>query len=418
MLFVGGIFGPFFEAMAVVVAACLIFSLIESKLILPAHLAQARIPAIDEDDLFNPQRNIGFLEKFPRFFLKIQRHVQHGLHHFIQNVYKPWLEQAIDARGVTLSIFVAVLIFTVVGLIGSGVARFNIIPQFGSDFIQVNFEMQAGSSPQARNAAATRIENAILDMKDEYAQENPDSAPLFDYIGVFTNGETGAQMWVELPKTGAPYLHSDLADMWRERVGEIAGVKELKFSGVGNFVGDADVSFRFNGSNYEFLEGAAAQLSEALAKYEGVFDVRDSSQAGGNEIKLTIKPEAEALGLTMTSLGRQVRQAFYGEEAQRIQRGKDEIKVMVRYPLEQRRSVANLENMRIRTPSGEEVPFESVAEVSFGQAYSRISRLNRERSISVSANIDPGDRRGAGDHCDTRGRRHTADIVALSRRLL
>ena len=104
---------------------------------------------------------------------------------------------------------------------------------------------------------------------------------------------------------------------------------------------------------------------------------------------MTIKPEAEALGLTMSSLGRQVRQAFYGEEAQRIQRGKDELKVMVRYPIEERRSVADLENMRIRTPSGDEVPFQSVAEVSFGKGYSSVSRLNRERTVTVSANIDP-----------------------------
>ncbi|MDH3819963.1 MAG: efflux RND transporter permease subunit, partial [Gammaproteobacteria bacterium] len=100
------------------------------------------------------------------------------------------------------------------------------------------------------------------------------------------------------------------------------------------------------------------------------------------------KPEAEALGLTMASLGRQVRQAFYGEEAQRIQRGKDEIKVMVRYPMNERKSVADLENMRIRTPDGDEVPFQSVADISFGKGYSSISRLDRERTVTVSANID------------------------------
>jgi multidrug efflux pump subunit AcrB len=104
---------------------------------------------------------------------------------------------------------------------------------------------------------------------------------------------------------------------------------------------------------------------------------------------LKIKPEAEALGLTLSSLGRQVRQAFYGEEAQRIQRGKDELRVMVRYPASERRSVADLENMRIRTPSGDEVPFASVAEVEFGKGYSRISRVDRERTVTVSADLNP-----------------------------
>ena len=389
MLFVGGIVGPFFEAMAVVVALCLIFSLVESKLILPAHLVQARIPPVDEDDLFNPQRPIGFFERIPRFFLKIQRRVQHGLYKLIHDIYRPWLERALDARGLTLSIFFAVLLFTSLGLVGSGLARFNIFPQFASDFIRVDFQMQAGSSAEARNEAARRIEQAILTMKAEHAAENPDGVELFEHIGVFTNGETGGQMWVELPKKNAPFTHTELADRWRERVGEIAGIKELKFQGAGHIGGDADLSFRLSGSNYESLERAAEELGDALGAYEGIFDVRNSALAGGNEIKLKIKPEAEALGLNMTSLGRQVRQAFYGEEAQRIQRGKDEIKVMVRYPREQRQSVANLENMRIRTPSGDEVPFESVAEVSFGQGYSQISRLNRERTVTVSANIDP-----------------------------
>jgi multidrug efflux pump subunit AcrB len=137
------------------------------------------------------------------------------------------------------------------------------------------------------------------------------------------------------------------------------------------------------------LEAAAAELEQELASFAGVFEVQNSAVSGGDEIRLTIKPEAEALGLTLVSLGRQVRQAFYGEEAQRIQRGKDELKVMVRYPEEQRRSIADLENMRIRTPGGDEVPFYSVAEVSFGESYSSIRRQDRQRTVTVSANIDP-----------------------------
>jgi len=176
--------------------------------------------------------------------------------------------------------------------------------------------------------------------------------------------------------------------MWRDRVGEIPGMKDLKFSAAGHLGGDAPLSFKLSGSNYDALEGAAAELTEELASYEGLFDISNSATSGSDEIKLKIKPEAEALGLTMSSLGRQVRQAFYGEEAQRIQRGKDELRVMVRYPLEERRSVADLENMRIRTPDGDEVPFNSVAEISFGKGYSSISRLNRERTVTVSSDLD------------------------------
>jgi multidrug efflux pump subunit AcrB len=390
MLFIGGLAGPFFEAMGVVVALCLFFSLIESKLILPAHLANTKIEPVDEEDLFHPTREIRWTEYVPRFFLKIQRRVQHGLFDFIHNKYKPLLEKAVDARGITFSIFVGVLIIATVGLVGSGLARFNILPSLASDFIRVDFQMQSGTSPAARNAAAEKIESTLLEMNAEYVAENPDSIPIIEHIGVFTQGETGAQMWVELPKdSDRPYSHTEVAEMWRERTGEIVGIKELKFQGAGHIGGDAALSLRFSGADYASLERAAEELGAALAEYEGVFDIRNSALSGGNEIKLKIKPEAEALGLTMTSLGRQVRQAFYGEEAQRIQRGKDEIKVMVRYPRDERQSVADLENMRIRTPAGDEVPFESVAEVSFGQSYSRISRLNRQRTVTVSADIDP-----------------------------
>jgi len=386
--FVVGMAGPFFEAMGFVVILCLAFSLVESKLILPAHLVQAKIPDIDEDDLFNPQREIPGREKLGRAFLKVQRRVQHGLHALIDNHYRPALEKCIDNRGVTIAVFVAVLIVTF-GAMGSGIARVVVFPEMASDFIEVNMEMQSGASPAARNAAVERIENTILDLNDEFVRENPDSLPVIQYLGVFTRGDLGAVMFLEIPRdTNRPYEMSEISDLWREAVGEIPGLKELEFQDAGHMGGGPPLSFRLSGSNYDALEAAAEELAVELEEYAGVFDILNSASAGGDEIKLTIKPEAEALGLTMSSLGRQVRQAFYGEEAQRIQRGKDELRVMVRYPIDERKSIADLENMRIRTPTGAEVPFESVAEVSFGKGYSRISRLDRERTVTVSANID------------------------------
>jgi multidrug efflux pump subunit AcrB len=337
MMFVGGFAGPFFEAMGFVVMLCLFFSLVESKLVLPAHLVQAHIPQIDEEDLFHPTRVIPFAERIPRAFLKIQRHVQHGLHSLIHNYYKPALERAIDYRGVTVAVFVAVLILTF-GLMQSGIARVVVFPKMSNDFIQVNMQMQSGTSPAARNKAIDRIETSLLGLNEEFKQ--------------------------------------------------IPGLKELTFEDAGHIGGGPPIGLRLSGSNYAMLESAAAELEQELANYEGVFDITNSATASGEEIKLTIKPEAEALGLTMSSLGRQVRQAFYGEEAQRIQRGKDELKVMVRYPLNERRSVADLQNMRIRTPAGDEVPFSSVADISFGKGYSSISRLNRERTVTVSADAD------------------------------
>ena len=389
MLFVGGIVGPFFEALSMIVVLCLMFSLVESKLILPAHLVHAKIEPVDEEDLFNPQRHIPLLQRVPRFFQKIQRHTQHGLHRLIHEYYRPALEKVIDNRGIVVALFTAVLIVTI-GLINSGLVRVVLFPEVPGDFIRMELEMESGTAPAARNAALDRIEKAILDLNEEYIVENPDLDPMIAHIGSFTTSDTGAIAWTEMPMTDdRPMQAADVAAVWRERVGEIPGVKELSFIDGDHFGGGSPLSFRLSGENFTALEGAADELVQKLAEYEGVFDVLNSSSSGGEEIKLAIKPEAEALGLTMQSLGRQVRQAFYGEEAQRIQRGKDELKVMVRYPLEDRRSISDLENMMIRTPSGDEVPFGSVADVSFGSSYSSITRLNRERTITVSADIDP-----------------------------
>ena len=389
MLFVGGIVGPFFEALSMIVVLCLMFSLVESKLILPAHLVHAKIEPVDEEDLFNPQRHIPLLQRVPRFFQKIQRRTQHGLHRLIHDHYRPALEKVIDNRGIVVAIFTAVLIVTI-GLINSGLVRVVLFPEVPGDFIRMELEMESGTAPAARNSALDRIEKAILDLNEEYILENPDLDPMISHIGSFTTSDTGAVAWTEMPMVSdRPMQAADVAAVWRERVGEIPGVRELSFIDGDHFGGGSPLSFRLSGENFTALEGAADELVQKLAEYEGVFDVLNSSSSGGEEIKLAIKPEAEALGLTMQSLGRQVRQAFYGEEAQRIQRGKDELKVMVRYPLEDRRSISDLENMMIRTPSGDEVPFGSVADVSFGSSYSSITRLNRERTITVSADIDP-----------------------------
>ena len=389
MMFISGPAGTFFEAMSFVIILCLFFSLIESKLVLPAHLARSKIPPVDEEDLFRPQRQIAMKERLPRFFLKLQRRVQHGLQRFIKNVYRPMLERAVDNRGLTLSVFLAVLILTS-GLILSGAARVILFPDVGQEFARVLLDMESGTPESERDKALLKIESALLDLNDEHARNNPDSLPMVQHLGVFTRGETGAVMFVELPMTqDRPFDMDEVTSMWRDRIGEIPGMKELDFQAAGGFGGGPPISLSLSGEDYKTLENAAAELESELASFEGVFDVANSAFAGGDEISLKIKPEAEALGLTQSSLGRQVRQAFYGEEAQRIQRGKDELRVMVRYPKEQRRSIADLENMRIRTPSGEEVPFGSVAEVEFGKGYSRIYRLDRQRTVTVSGYIDP-----------------------------
>ncbi len=162
---------------------------------------------------------------------------------------------------------------------------------------------------------------------------------------------------------------------------------DLQFNADSFSAGDP-ISLQIRGRDVEELKRAALHLRQELAQFPGVLDLSDSFRAGKQELQLNIKPEAKSLGLTLTDLARQVRQAFYGEEAQRIQRGTDDVRVMVRYPKAERESLGNLENMRIRSPNGTEVPFSAVASVIQGNSYSSINRENQQRVVSVRGDID------------------------------
>jgi multidrug efflux pump subunit AcrB len=260
MLFVGGFAGPFFEAMCVVVILCLMFSLVESKLILPAHLVHANIKPVDEEDLFNPQRQIGMLESIPRFFQKIQRHAQHGLHSLIHKWYAPMLEKAIRNRGLTFSMFAAILILTI-GVISSGLVRFVIFPVAPSDFIMVQMEMESGTAPAVRDRAIEVLENAAFDINEEYVGANAGADDPIDHFIVFTQGDFGGMMFAELDRGGDRLLDSDeLTALWRERVGEIPGVKQLTFAGGQHIAGGPPLSFKLFGTDFESLQAAAGEL--------------------------------------------------------------------------------------------------------------------------------------------------------------
>ncbi len=389
MLFVGGFAGPFFEAMSVVIILCLLFSLVESKLILPAHLAHMKLHVIPDEEIFRPYHDFGFIKRIPMFFRRFQRRVQIGMHTVIDKHYEPFVRKAINNRGVTVTIFFAMLILAA-GVMQSGLVRVVVFPEIPSDFLVANLEMQDGTSTESRDKALHHMEDALQAVRETFKKENPGVKDPVKHVALFTNGDTGGVFFSELIKDEDRALEGEeITQLWRDQAGEIAGVKTLSFSGGDMFGGGAPLSFSLEGNDIDKLAAAASELEAELVTYDGLFDIENSFSSGGREISLSIKPEAEALGITMATLGRQVRQAFYGEEAQRIQRGKDEVKVMVRYPRGERRSIADLENMRIRTPTGEEVPFYSVADLSFGQAFSSITRQDRKRTVTVSADLDP-----------------------------
>ena len=374
MLMVGGQVGPAFEAVGMVVILCLTFSLIESKFILPAHLAEMK---------FTPEH-----KRSRNLLVRVQQFTDSRLSYFIANIYRPILEKAINARYTTVALFFAGLIISV-GLVYSNYVKFEFFPSVPSDFIQSNLTMNEGTSPDTRNNALDRMEQAIYDVQNDYLKQHPGDQDFLKYVLVYANGDLGGGVVMELSKQEARSISAnDIEHLWREKVGSIPGSKEVRYTSSEG-VGGSRINFQLTGTDYHQIDKAAMALEAKLREYDGVYDVRDSYNRGTEEIRLKIKPEAELLNLTMADLGRQVRQAFYGEEAQRIQRGRDELRVMVRYPRDERRSFANLENMRIRTPDGNEVPFSSVAEVKFGSSYAVINRVDRKRTITVTADSDP-----------------------------
>ena len=200
MLFVGGIVGPFFEAMSVVVILCLIFSLIESKLILPAHLAHAKITHIPDEELYKPYREMGIFKRVVRFFQRFQRRFQKGLQYFIHQIYKPTLAKAINRRGIVVAFFFTALFITK-GLSDAGQLRTVVFPEVPGDFIQASLTMQTGTSPLVRNDALNKMESEILQLNQELAKDNPNGIAPVKHVMLFTNGDTGGQMFLELVKS-------------------------------------------------------------------------------------------------------------------------------------------------------------------------------------------------------------------------
>lgn len=372
MLMVSGPMGIIWKSIGMIVIMCLAFSLVESKFILPAHLAHMKFK--------KPGEPTGF---FGRFKEKFNNRVQHFIHHS----YRNFLERCIQHRYNVVAVFIGVLILSV-ALVASGKVRWVFFPDIPSDFIQVQLEMDEGSSEQNTLKVVQEIEEALYKMNAKMEKDNGSEVVKHSFINM--SSRTSAFIFAELTKGEDRNVDGEtIATEWREQLPELLSVKKLDFNARGNGGGGGgDISFRLTSSDLEELSAATRDLKQKLATYEGVYDIADNFSSGSHEIRLKIRPEAEALGLTLSDLARQVRYGFYGYEAQRILRNKEEIKVMVRYPLEQRRTVGYLENMLIRTPQGKSVPFSTVAEVEKGESYASITRVDGKRAITINANAN------------------------------
>jgi len=358
-------------AIGYVVILCLIFSLVESKLILPAHLARMKVKA--------PGKKLNALERLRARF-------DSGLKHFVEHMYLPTLERAIKYRYSVLAGFFGLLIICG-SLFGGGFIRSVFFPDLPSDFIQVNIEMNESTSEETTKRTAQIVENALF--KTNAQLEQTYGADVIKHSFVNMNSQSSVFLFAELKKGEDREINGvEIAEAWRANIPELPGVKKIDISASTGIGGGDPISFQLSGKDMVSLNAATKELKLKLLEYEGLYDISDSASSGRQEITLEVKPSAEALGISLSDLAQQVRWSFYGYEAQRILRGKEEIKVMVRYPKEDRRSIGHLEQMRIRTPSGIEVPFSSIAKINIGEGVSSIVRIDGKRSITVKASVN------------------------------
>ena len=370
MLLQAGATSSVARAIAWIVILCLAFSLVESKLILPSHLAIMR-------SSHGSRRGISDWVD-----VKLKR--------FIEKVYKPFLTRAIEYRWTTLAAFIAIAIL-MVGLVRGGFIRISFFPEFGGDFLMAQIEIQEGAPDELIVDIVGEMTNALHEVDDElkaeYGFEDDVVRNVFAYV---QNGRSG-RFQVELSKVETRAVEIDMKEIenrWRAKIGEIAGTTELRISTGNRMGGGPPVAFRLSGGSIAQVEAAAEDLAQHLKTYDGLFEVESSASDGPEEVRLTVRPEAQAMGVTLSDLARQVRQAFYGAEAQRIQRGDSDVRVMVRYPRSERKSIGNLENMWIRLPDGRELPFHAVATYTLERGYNSINRINGKRTVTVAANAD------------------------------
>ncbi len=370
MLMVSGPMGKIWESIAYVVVFCLVFSLVESKLILPAHLSKMKV---------NNDRKAGPLKR-------LRLWINEKLNAFVNTKYRNFLDKVIHMRYTALAAFLGMFIL-VFGVINGGFVRWVFFPNLPSDFVSGEVTMEEGTSSAATNNALFEMEKALIAVDKRLFEET--GQHLVKHRIAFDQGASSGTIFVELQKSESQEVDGfEVIRLWRENMPEVPGVKNFQFNGSINGGGGSDIALQFKGNSLDQLRLAASELKEILGTFEGVADIKDSMSGGKEEIVLRIKPEAEALGLTLSALASQVRNGFYGAEAQRIQRDGEEIKVMIRYPKEERHSVGNLENMKVRTPNGDEVPFYTVAEFDMEPSFSSITRINGERSITVTAAAD------------------------------
>ena len=392
MLFMPGTMGTFSRNIPLVVIGVLIFSVVESLFVLPTHLKH--LPSKEEEEQIQP----GLLGV-------LQGAIDRTLERFISRVYVPNVRFFVSWRYATIAGGIALWVITI-QLPTHGYLKFNFFPQIEADNVSVQLTMPQGTPVAVTEAHTLRIENQARELGAEL--EELEGRPILKSLLTSIGGQpyrekqsagTGSvgtsyssanlgEVNLELVSAEERTTTSnEIARLWEARVGTIIGAESLTYSSdlMG---GDGDIDLRLAGKNLDELRAIANLIKLDLTDRAGVSGLRDNFSPGKAELRLELLPAGEAAGLTYLDLARQVRQGFYGDEVQRIQRGRDEVKVFVRYTKDERASLETLMDSRIRTPDGRALPFSYVARVEPGRGYSTINRSNRSRTIDIVADID------------------------------
>ncbi|MBW2258920.1 MAG: efflux RND transporter permease subunit [Deltaproteobacteria bacterium] len=386
LLLGSGTMGKIMRNIPIVVIVVLLGSLVESLLILPAHLAWSKRGRMHQAK--------GSIE---------EKRVARWLQWVIKGPYARLVDFCVRWRYATVSLGIAMLMLTL-GIYKGGLIKFTLFPKIDSDTLVCSLTMPAGTPVEHTTEIVAQLEQSAKETLADADNQRPKGVPpLFEYsvasIGFHSGGHGpmagGPQQGSHLAQIRVQLLEgeqrdvsaSHLANLWREKVGVIPEAESVTFQSALFSVG-SPIEVHLSLDDHDQLLTAADEVKDELRGYPGVFDVSDSFLPGKEEVQLKLKLAARSLGLTLDDLARQVRHAFYGAEALRLQRDQDEVKVMVRYTEPERKSLGNLEEMRIRAPDGSEVPFSQVAEVNMEQGYASIQRAQRLRVIKVTADVD------------------------------
>ncbi|MBB4210905.1 multidrug efflux pump subunit AcrB [Rhodothalassium salexigens DSM 2132] len=363
---------------SLIVVFSLVFSLIEALLILPAHLA----------NLKEETRPKGWLGPL----LAFQTKLAHAMNRTATHLYRPLVERALKARYVTVAAFMGFFILSV-GVLSTGWLKSSFMPEVESEFIQMSVTLPEGTPYSRALEVLDQLQAAERQLQAEFRAESAENEDVELVQNWFTLARpTQVEAFVQLAPPEVRGMPSkQVAERLKDLIGDIPDAEEVDTSFTLN-QGDDGLQFSINHPDLDTLRVAAADLRAKLMTYDAVFDARDNLQSSTDELQIELKPNAQRFGLTLSDVSRQIRQAYFGEEVQRLPREGDDVRVYVRYPEADRESLDSLEDFRVRTDDGRQIPLFSVADVAFAPGIQRINRREGFRSVVVTADL-PAEKR-------------------------